>query len=139
MNRNIVDGNTRQCNGSMDASPKDADMTKEQSPPRRAVLRGALAVGCSLWLPVALSGCDSKKGADSTGSAPASPAAGGTNSAAPPATTKVSQASVQYQTQPKGDQQCSGCQHFIAASNTCQLVDGQISPNGWCTLWVKKA
>jgi hypothetical protein len=114
-------------------------MTKEQSPPRRAVLRGALAVGCSLWLPVALSGCDSKKGADSTGSAPASPAAGGTNSAAPPATTKVSQASVQYQTQPKGDQQCSGCQHFIAASNTCQLVDGQISPNGWCTLWVKKA
>lgn len=139
MNRDIVDGNGKQCNGSMDAAPKDADMTKEQSPPRRAVLRGALAVGCSLWLPVALSGCDSKKGADSAGSAPASPAAGGTNSAAPPAPTKVPQASVQYQTQPKGEQQCSGCQHFIAASNTCELVEGQISPNGWCSLWLKKA
>ena len=139
MNRDIVDGNGKQCNGSMDAAPKDADMTKEQSPPRRAVLRGALAVGCSLWLPVALSGCDSKKGADSGSSTPASPAATGANSAAPPAPTKVPQASVQYQTQPKGEQQCSGCQHFIAASNTCELVEGQISPNGWCSLWVKKA
>lgn len=139
MNRNIVDGNTRQGNGSVDAALKDVDMTKEHIPPRRVALRGALAVGCSLWLPAALSGCDSKKSADSAGSAPASPAAGGANSATPPATTKVSQASVQYQAQPKGEQQCSGCQHFIAASNTCQLVDGQISPNGWCSLWVKKA
>jgi len=29
--------------------------------------------------------------------------------------------------------------HFNAESNTCNVVDGQISPNGWCTLWVKKA
>ncbi|MDP3844312.1 MAG: high-potential iron-sulfur protein [Oxalobacteraceae bacterium] len=114
-------------------------MMKEEIPPRRVVLRGALAVGCSLWLPIALSGCDSKQGADAGSSAPASPPATGANSAAPPATNKVSQASVQYQTQPKGEQKCSGCQHFIAESNTCKLVDGQISAEGWCILWAKKA
>ena len=110
-------------------------MMKEEIPPRRVVLRRALAVGCSLWVPIALSGCDSKKGANSTSSAPAS----STKSAAPAATTKVPQATVQYQTQPKGGQKCSQCLHFIAESNTCKLVDGQISPEGWCSLWAKKA
>jgi hypothetical protein len=110
-------------------------MMKEEIPPRRVVLRGALVVGCSLWVPMALSGCDSKKGANSTSSAPAT----GAESAAPAATTKVPQASVQYQTQPKGEQECSRCLHFIAESNTCKLVDGQISPKGWCSLWAKKA
>jgi hypothetical protein len=46
---------------------------------------------------------------------------------------------VQYQTQPKGDQKCGGCLHFIAESNTCKLVEGQISPDGWCILWAQKA
>ncbi len=46
---------------------------------------------------------------------------------------------MQYQAQPKGEQKCSGCLNFIAESNTCKLVDGQISPDGWCSLWVKKA
>ena len=45
---------------------------------------------------------------------------------------------MQYQTQPKGEQKCSGCMHFIAESNTCKLVEGQISPDGWCTLWAQK-
>src|ERR1700693_3223825 len=110
-------------------------MMKEEIPPRRVVLRGALAVGCSLWVPMALSGSDSKKGANSTSSAPATSA----KSAAPAATTKVPQANVQYQTQPKGEQKCGRCLHFIAESNTCKLVDGQISPEGWCSLWAKKA
>jgi hypothetical protein len=56
-----------------------------------------------------------------------------------PAAPKVTQASVQYQTQPKGDQQCSGCRHFIADSNACKLVEGNISPDGWCVLWAKNA
>jgi hypothetical protein len=110
-------------------------MMKEEIPPRRVVLRGALAVGCSLLVPMALSGCDSKKGANSTSPAPATSA----TPAAPAATTKVPQASVQYQTKPKGEQKCGGCVHFIAESNTCKLVDGQISPEGWCSLWAKKA
>jgi len=29
--------------------------------------------------------------------------------------------------------------NFIAESKTCKLVDGQISPEGWCSLWAKKA
>lgn len=121
------------------ASPKGGCMMKEEVPPRRVVLRGALAVGCSLFVPIALFGCDSKKGANSTSSAPASPPDTSANSSAPAATKKVSQASVQYQTKPKGEQKCSTCVNFIAESNTCKLVDGQISPDGWCTLWVKKA
>jgi hypothetical protein len=51
---------------------------------------------------------------------------------------KVAQAAVQYQTSPKNNQQCSGCSHFQAPSS-CQLVDGTISPNGWCALFQAKA
>ena len=139
MKRDIFAGKVKQFKGEIAAAPQGACMMKEDIPPRRVVLRGALAVGCSLWLPIAFSGCDLKKGADSGSAAPAgSPAASG-NVAAPPATNKVSQASVQYQTQPKGEQKCSNCVNFIAESNTCKLVDGQISPEGWCTLWTKKA
>lgn len=50
----------------------------------------------------------------------------------------MSKEQVQYQEQPKGDQKCSTCNNFIAESNTCKLVEGQINPNGWCTLWVLK-
>jgi hypothetical protein len=109
----------------------------EAIPPRRVVLRGALAVGCGLLLPAALFGCDSKKGETSTGAAPAGAPDTSADTAAP-AAAKVSQASVQYQTQPKGEQKCSGCLHFVAESNTCNLVEGQISPDGWCTLWAQK-
>lgn len=114
-------------------------MMKEEILSRRAVLRGALAVGCGLLLPGLFSGCDSKKGTSSTGSTPATPPATSADSAAPAAIKKVSQASVQYQIQPKGEQKCSVCQNFIAESNTCKLVEGQISPEGWCVLWMKKA
>lgn len=116
-------------------------MMKEEIPSRRIVLRGALAVGCSLFVPIALFGCDSKKSANPTSPtpiAPASPPAPSANSADPVAPKKLTQASVQYQTQPKGEQKCATCVNFIAASNTCKLVDGQISPDGWCTLWAKK-
>jgi len=127
------------------------DKVNEEVPPRRVVLRGALAVGCGLLLPASLFGCDSKKGETSTGAAPSGSPETSTNSAAPdsspapsaesaaPTTTaKVSQASVQYQSQPKGEQKCDGCLHFIAGSNTCKLVEGQISPDGWCVLWAQK-
>jgi hypothetical protein len=132
MNTDIEEGSRKPFKG----------VVKEEIPPRRVVLRGALAVGCGLLLPAALFGCDSKKGETSTGAAPAgapdSSPAPGADAAAPAAAAKVSQASVQYQTQPKGEQKCSGCIHFIAESNTCKLVEGQISPDGWCTLWAQK-
>lgn len=110
-------------------------------PSRRVVLRGALAAGGSLCLPIALLGCDSKKGGYSDSPAPASPSTGSAAPAAapPPTAKKLPPASVQYQAQPKGDLKCSQCAHFIAESSTCKLVDGPISPEGWCALWLKKA
>lgn len=135
MNTDIEEGNRKPFK----------DSVTEEIPPRRVVLRGALAVGCGLLLPATLFGCDSKKGETSTGAAPAgapdTPATAPDTRAdtAAPAAAKMSQASVQYQAQPKGEQKCSGCLHFIAESNTCKLVEGGISPDGWCTLWAQKA
>ena len=45
---------------------------------------------------------------------------------------------VAYQDSPKDGRQCDGCSLFQAPSS-CQVVDGSISPTGWCKLWVKKA
>jgi hypothetical protein len=129
MNRDIDEGNRTLFK----------DKLNEEIPPRRIVLRGALAVGCGLLLPATLFGCDSKKGENATGAAPAGEPAPSPDAAAPAASGKSSQAGVQYQAQPKGDQKCDGCLHFIAESNTCKVVEGQISPDGWCILWVPKA
>ena len=50
---------------------------------------------------------------------------------------KVSQAQAQYQDKPKNDQQCDNCMQFEAPSS-CKLVEGTISPKGWCLFYVKK-
>jgi len=76
---------------------------------RRTVLRGLVAAGCALCLP--------RLGHAEAG--------------------KLSQVQAQYQDKPKGDQKCANCMHFVAP-NSCKVVDGTISPDGWCTLWVKK-
>jgi hypothetical protein len=57
---------------------------------------------------------------------------------ASPAWAKMSQAAVAYQDSPKGDRTCAGCSLFQAPSS-CKTVDGTISANGWCKIWVKKA
>jgi hypothetical protein len=54
------------------------------------------------------------------------------------AAAKMKQPAVAYQDSPKGDQQCSNCSLF-QEPNACTLVDGDISPAGWCKFWVKKA
>jgi len=111
---------------------------------RRIVLQGALAACCALVLPT-LSGCgkrnESASPAPTTGAAsPSTPQADGQGASlsSPQGGTKLSKTQVQYQEQPKGDQKCSTCNNFIAASKTCKLVEGPINPNGWCTLWVLK-
>ena len=127
------------------AHPAEADVL-----PRRIVLRGALAAGFGLLAPATLLGCDSQNPTGSAGSGSLPPAtdlasSGPTSpvpdrvSAAPADTTKVSQVSVRYQPQPRGTQKCANCMHFIAESNTCKLVDGTISPEGWCVIWVNAA
>lgn len=112
---------------------KREDIMEVDIAPRRRVLRGALVVSCGLLAPVALAEYGSNKGMNSSGSS------SNGNADTPAPAGKVTQASVQYQTEPKGEQNCSGCTNFSADSNTCKLVDGQISPEGWCTLWSKLA
>ena len=36
-----------------------------------------------------------------------------------------------YRDSPNGTQRCGGCVHFIEP-NACEIVGGEISPNGWC-------
>ncbi len=50
---------------------------------------------------------------------------------------KMSKASVAYQNSPKGSQNCANCKLFISPAS-CKLVQGPISVNGWCKLWVGK-
>lgn len=58
--------------------------------------------------------------------------------AATPAQAKVPQKVVSYQPTPKGNQKCSNCGLF-QPSASCKLVDGTVSPNGWCSLYQPKA
>ena len=53
------------------------------------------------------------------------------------AQAKLAQTAVKYQPDPKDGKQCDGCNFFVAP-NSCKMVDGDIAPTGWCTLWVKK-
>ena len=48
------------------------------------------------------------------------------------------QTAVGYQASPKDAHQCDQCNFFVAP-NACKSVAGEISPTGWCKLWVKKA
>ncbi len=55
---------------------------------------------------------------------------------------KASKAAMKYQDKPNGDQKCSNCKFFVpgktpAAEGTCQVVEGSISPQGWCTAYSK--
>jgi hypothetical protein len=50
---------------------------------------------------------------------------------------KTSKATAKYQEQPKDGHSCSICQ-FFHPPHTCQLVEGDVSPNGWCSYWSKK-
>ena len=58
--------------------------------------------------------------------------------------SKSSQASMHYQTTPNNGKQCSGCNFFIpgssaTANGSCKIVDGSISPNGYCMAYTAKS
>lgn len=109
-------------------------------PRRRVILRGALVTGCALGMPMLL-GCKGEQSEQAR--APSVPPAGApavpADASNDGATGKLSQADAKYQGSPNGDEQCGNCQHFVAESSTCRVVDGQVSPNGWCMLWAKQA
>ena len=59
------------------------------------------------------------------------------------AQSKASQATMMYQDKPHGKDACSTCIHYLAnknakANGTCNVVDGSISPNGWCVAFAPK-
>ena len=127
------------------------------NPRRRTILRGALAAGATLMF----AGCQrQEEGAPLDDVPPATPGTAGPmgdtaptspNDVPPPGdaapantppagdtaggSTKVSKAQAQYQDTPKGDQNCANCTFFIADNNTCKVVEGEVSPNGWSALW----
>lgn len=63
--------------------------------------------------------------------------------ATPARAAKGSQAQYKYQTKPKDGKKCSGCTFFIpgksaTANGSCKIVEGTISPNGWCIAYSAK-
>ena len=59
------------------------------------------------------------------------------------AEAKSSKATVKYQGKPKNGQECDDCRLYIAGKSAkvngaCQIVDGAISPHGWCVAFAKK-
>ena len=60
------------------------------------------------------------------------------------AQSKATQASMQYQNSPKGSMHCALCRFFIPAhdanaNGSCQIVEGSISPNGYCIAFAAKS
>ncbi len=55
----------------------------------------------------------------------------------------VTKDSVHYQDKPNGKAECSNCIQFVPgpsakANGTCKIVDGVISPHGWCVAYSSK-
>jgi hypothetical protein len=110
---------------------------QSHDPLRRVVLRGALAAGCTLGMPMLL-GCQQEQAQDTGDTRADAPAAPSASPDSGNAEAKLSQEQAQYQDSPKGEEKCGNCQHFIAESNTCRVVAGEVSPEGWCTLWTRQ-
>jgi hypothetical protein len=113
-------------------------MMEKHDPKRRTILLGTFAAGAALVLP----GCQrEQEGKVSGGSEPGAESAAdkmrlekerAMNDAPPP---KMSKEGAQYQEEPLGEQKCANCTNFIADSKTCKVVEGEVSPKGWCILW----
>lgn len=57
---------------------------------------------------------------------------------------KGSKAQFKYQDTPNGKKQCSNCTFFVAgktasADGTCKIVQGSISPKGYCVAYSAKS
>ena len=65
-------------------------------------------------------------------------AASATAFAADAPSGKMSQQAAAYQTSPKNGQRCTDCALYIAPAS-CKLVEGAISPAGWCKFFAKKS
>ena len=62
------------------------------------------------------------------------------------ATNATLRASLKYQNKPDGDKRCDNCVQFVPGAaakslGSCRIIPGdtEISPQGYCTAWTKKA
>jgi hypothetical protein len=99
--------------------PRTTSKSQEELLSRRTALRSGLVAGFCLFVPITLLGACS----------------GGTESNTPASLKKVSREAAKYQDQPMGMQTCRNCMNFNSAKKTCQRVEGEVSPEGWCILW----
>ncbi len=53
------------------------------------------------------------------------------------AQSKTPKKVAKYQDHPNGGKECSKCRFFLPPQS-CQLVAGNISPNGWCSFFAPK-
>lgn len=53
-------------------------------------------------------------------------------------TAKMTQQAAKYQSTPKGSQKCATCTNF-QPPDSCKVVQGKVSPNGWCQMYAKKS
>jgi hypothetical protein len=54
------------------------------------------------------------------------------------AQSKTSKKVAKYQDHPNSGAHCSECRYFLPP-HSCVLVEGDISPNGWCSFFAKKS
>lgn len=57
---------------------------------------------------------------------------------------KASKEAMQYRDKPNGQQKCSNCMQFIPgktaeARGECKVVEGSISPEGWCIAYAPES
>ena len=55
-----------------------------------------------------------------------------------------SKAMAKYQDKPHGSQECDSCMQFVpgkssSASGSCKIVQGSVSPKGWCMNFTPKS
>ena len=62
------------------------------------------------------------------------------------ATNAALRTSLKYQSRPEGDKSCAKCMHFVPGASakgmgSCKIIPGdtEISPQGYCVAWAKKA
>ncbi|MFA5172062.1 MAG: high-potential iron-sulfur protein [Sulfuriferula sp.] len=54
------------------------------------------------------------------------------------AAAKTPKAAMQYQDSPKNGAECSTCVQFIPGKKgQCKIIEGDISPKGWCLAYAK--
>ena len=57
---------------------------------------------------------------------------------------KAAKEVTEYRDEPNGEEQCSKCMQFIPgktpeANGECRVVEGSISPHGWCSAYTGKS